>query len=52
MLESGVTTDSTLSAEKEGALLGNLVILTGAGATVAEAFKLGHWIFGGLLTGD
>jgi hypothetical protein len=23
----------------------------GAGATVTEAFKLGQWIFGGLLTG-
>jgi len=24
----------------------------GAGATIAEAFKLGHWIFGDLFTGD
>jgi hypothetical protein len=24
----------------------------GAGAIVGEGFKLGHWIFGGLLTGD
>jgi hypothetical protein len=24
----------------------------GAGATVAEAFKIGDWIFGGLLRGD
>jgi hypothetical protein len=24
----------------------------GAGATVMEAFKVGSWIFGGLLTGD
>jgi hypothetical protein len=24
----------------------------GAGTTVAEGFKVGHWIFGGLLTGD
>jgi len=26
--------------------------MEGAGATVTEAFKIGDWIFGGLLRGD